>query len=106
MRTVSARASEFAIVVAVVAIGAENLGAYSHGAAVIDAAIQVQHVGQQAGLWETAVPDMHDGMAGDGRTGWRKLRDHVQRIARRNCPHREVSIDRKSTRLNSSHLGI
>ncbi len=55
-------------------------------------AVQVQHVGQQAGLRERAAAGMHDGMAGGGRDG--KLRDQVQRIARRNRAHREVSINR------------
>ena len=89
MGTVRAGAAEFAIVVAVVAIGAEDLVA--HGAALGDA-VQVQHVGPQAGLRERAVADVHDGMAGGGRDG--KLRDQVQRIARRNRAHREISVDR------------
>ena len=47
MRSIGARAAGFAIVVAVVAIGAEDLCA--HGAALGDA-VEVQHVGQKAGL--------------------------------------------------------
>ena len=45
MRAVRTCAAEFAIVVAVVAVGAEDLRA--HGAALGDA-IEVEHVGQQA----------------------------------------------------------
>src|ERR1035438_8344984 len=71
MRTARTRAPEFAIVIAVVAIGAENLNA--HGAAAADA-VQVQHIRQQAGLWQRAAPVMHHGMAGSGRAC--KLRDH------------------------------
>ena len=88
MGTVGAGPAGFAIIVAIVAIGAEDLGA--HGTALLDA-IEVEHVGQQTGLWQRAAPGMHDGMAGGGRN--RKLRNQVERIARRDRPHRGVSID-------------
>ena len=90
MGTVRALTAEFAIVVAVVAIGAENLGARG---ATQGNAIQLQHVSQQAGLQQTAAADVQDGMAGDGRDRWRKLREHVKRIGRRNRTYREVTID-------------
>ena len=57
---VRTRAPKFAIVVTVVAIGAQNLGA--HGAALADA-IEVQHIWQQTGLRQGTAPDMNDGMA-------------------------------------------
>ena len=48
MRAVGADSAEFAVVVTVVAIGAEDLCA--HRAAVGRASLQVQHGGQKAGL--------------------------------------------------------
>jgi hypothetical protein len=67
----------FAIVVAIVAIGTQNLGA--HGTTLLDA-IQVKHVGQQAGLLVSTVSQMHHGMARGGREF--KLHNLVQRIGR------------------------
>src|SRR5579863_6231365 len=72
------------------AIRAKNLGA--HCTALGDA-VQIQYVCQETGLRKRAAPSMHHWMAGDG--GNSKLRDHVQRIARRDRAHREVPIDWK-----------
>ena len=88
MRAVRTCPAELAIVVAVVAIGAENLCA--HGPALGDP-IEIQHAGQQAGLRERAVADVRDGMAGGGGDG--ELRNQIEGIACRNRAHREVSID-------------
>src|SRR5215469_14402467 len=61
VRTIGSRAAGFAIVVAVVAVRAENAGA--HGAA-LAVAIQFEQVGAQAGLRKWAAAIMHHGMAG------------------------------------------
>ena len=58
--TVRARPAELAIVVAVMAIGAQNLCA--HGAPLADA-IEVQHICPQTGLGQRTAPDVHHGMA-------------------------------------------
>lgn len=76
MRAIGPQAPEFAVVITVVTIGAQILG--SHRAARCNA-IQLQHVGQQAGLRQSAGPRMQDRMA--GRTGQRKLRYDVQQVA-------------------------
>lgn len=60
MRAVWARTSELAVVITVVAIGAQNLRA--HGASLRDA-VEIQHVQQQAGLRQRAVAEMGHGMA-------------------------------------------
>ena len=86
VRTVRTGAAELPIVVAVVAIGAKNLGA--HGAA-LGNAVEVQHAGPQAGLRESAAAGMCDRMARGGSR--RKLRNNIQRIARRYCAHRKIS---------------
>src|ERR1700739_5112349 len=89
MRTVRARPAKFAIVVAVVAVRAENLRA--HRTSRRDS-IQVQHVRKQAGLRKRAAPGMPHGMARCCRN--RKLWNQIERIASRNGTHREISIDR------------
>lgn len=89
VRTVGAGAAKLAIVVAVVAIGAEDLRA--HGASLC-CAVEVEHVGQQAGLWKRAAAGVHHRMAGS--SGGSKLRNEVERIAGRYRPHGKVSIDR------------
>ena len=60
MGAVRAGATEFAIVVTVVAVGAENLVTH-HPAA--SEAIEVQHVGKQAGLRQGSVGGVGDRMA-------------------------------------------
>ncbi len=87
--TVGAGAAELAIVVAVVAVGAENLGSHS---AIGRDAVKVHHVGPQTGLGIRTAAGVHDRVAGGSGDG--KLRNEVQRIARRYRTHREVSIDR------------
>jgi len=89
MRTIRTCATELAIVVAIVAIGTKDSRA--HGAPARDA-VEVQHVCQQTGLRQRAVAVVGHGMAG-GRSGG-KLRDYVEWVARRYCPHRKVSVDR------------
>src|SRR5207245_1653341 len=69
MRAVGSRAAGFTIVIAVMAVGAENL--LAHGAA-CGVAIEIQHVGEQAGCRDRG-SGLHDGMAGTGRP--HKLRD-------------------------------
>ena len=53
-------AAEFAIVVAVVAVRAVNL--HAHGPA-LRAPIQLPHISQQAGLWQTTAAGMQHGVA-------------------------------------------
>src|SRR6185312_8621250 len=89
MWAVRACAPEFAVVVAVMAIGAEYLSA--HYASGIHA-IESQHVGSKAGLREHAAPRMRHGMA--WRRGCCELRDQVQGVAGGNCAHREISVCR------------
>ena len=69
---VGAGASEFTIIVAVVAVGAENLGPHRTA---VGYTIQVQHVRKQARLWERTASGVHHGMAGSCGDG--KLRDQV-----------------------------
>ena len=59
VRTIRPNAAELAIVVAVMAIGAEGLDSHQPPWR----AVLVQHVGQQTGLRKRARPDMRHGMA-------------------------------------------
>lgn len=80
--------AELAIVVAVVTIRAENLR--SHAASLCDA-VQIEHIRQQAGLGQSTAANVSNRVARS--TGDRKLRDHVQKIARRNQPHGRIPED-------------
>ena len=76
VRTVRADSTELAIVVAVVAIAAENPDTHQAPCR----AILIQHVREQARLWQRAQTVVRDGMArGCGRT---EFRNHVQAIRR------------------------
>lgn len=86
MRTVRSQTAKFPIVIAVVAVGAEEL--CSHTAALRNA-VQIRHVGQQARLRERAAANMSNRMAGSAGVG--KLRDDVQEIARSNHPHGKIA---------------
>ena len=88
MRPVGAGSSELPIIVAVVAVGAEDLCA--HHAALRDS-VQVQHGRPQTRLRKAAVAGVRHWVTGDRRKG--KLRNDVQRIAGGNHAGRQVSVD-------------
>ena len=72
------------------AIGAEDLAA--HGAAIRCAASFIQHGRQQAGLRQRLLRACITGWLDVARGG--ELGNHIQRIARRNRPQRQISVDR------------
>lgn len=85
VRAVRACPAKLTIVVAVVAIGAENLRSHTSS---LSNAIQIQHVGQQTGLGQSTAASVGNWVARGARNS--KLRDHVQEVARRNQPHRRI----------------
>src|SRR5271155_2222081 len=89
MRTIRPRTSELAIVVAVVAVGTENLR--SHRAPWRDP-VEIQHIAEQARLRQRAVTDVSNRMARRGSKT--ELQNDVQRIACGRSSHRKVSVDR------------
>ena len=91
VRTIRSGAAELAIVVAVVAIGAEVLGAHQPRRR---QSLLVQHVHQQARLRQRAASIMSDRMAGGCRR--RKFRNDVQRIWCRHHSRRSVSVNDQS----------
>ena len=90
VRPVGASAAEFAIVVAVVAICAQD--AHANGAGRVHA-IEVQHLAAQAGLSESAFPIVHDRMTGGRRPA--KFGDHIQWVTRADKADRQISIFRR-----------
>lgn len=85
VRTVRPQTAKLAVVIAVVAIGAENLS--PHAPPLCDA-VEIQHVRQQAGLQQPAAAHMGDGVAGG--TAESELGDDVERVARGNCTRGEI----------------
>ena len=87
MRARRPGSAKFPVVVAVVAIGAEDAGAHQPGGL---RSIFIEHVGQQARLRKRAVAVMRHGMAGGG--GWTELRHEVQLIAGEDQSRRQVAV--------------
>lgn len=83
MRTIRSQAAKFAIVIAVVAIGAENLRPH---AAPLCNSVEIEHVAQQARLRQRAAPHVSHRMAGGASE--RELGNNIQEVARRNCTSR------------------
>ena len=81
------RASEFAIVVAVVTIRAIDLGAHRP---TLGDAVQVQHVRKQTRLWQRTCPRMKHRVAGTGSCP--ELWNDILTLRRRSHPHRLISI--------------
>src|SRR6266566_2551902 len=86
MRTIGAVTPEFPIVVAVVAVSAED--AVSHAASG-RGSIQIQHLGAQTRLRQRTASVVSHRVARSG--GGTELRDDVQRIARGCDPNRQIS---------------
>lgn len=86
MRTIRPAAAKLAIVVAVVAIGAENLS--SHKPPLRDA-VQIQHVVSQTGLRQRAAANVRHRMAGS--RGQTELRDQIQGVTRGNSPYGKIA---------------
>ena len=89
MRTIRTGAPKFAIVIAVVAIGAENLHRHASSQG---HPVQIQHIAQQAGLRQRTASGMHHGMAGLAGDG--KLRDHIQHVSCRYRANGKVPVNR------------
>lgn len=89
MRPIRPQTSKLAIVITVMAIGAENLRPH---AASLSGAVQIEHAREQAGLRERAAPHMGDGMAGCTAQG--ELGDDVQKITRRHGTRRQIPKDK------------
>ena len=88
MRAIGPRAAEFAIVIAVMAIGAEDLRAHQTSRC---QAFFVEHIHQQARLRQGARTSVGHGMARCGSGG--QFRNHVQRIRCGDYSHRRVAVD-------------
>ena len=88
VRAVRSSAAKFAIVVAVVAVAAEDLCA--HAAALRDA-IQIQHVAEQTGLRKRTAARMSHRMAGGAGEG--ELRYDVEEVAGGNGARGQISKD-------------
>lgn len=86
VRPVWASAAEFAVVIAIVAIGAEEACAHWPPLGV---SIQIQQVLTQAGLWERTVAVVHDRMARCCRRV--ELRGYIQRVSRVSRSCRQVA---------------
>ena len=86
VRTVRAAAAEFPIVVAVVAVRAEDAVAHVTSGR---GSIQIQHLGAQTRLWQRTASVVSDRVARSG--GGAELRDDVQGITGGCDPHRQIS---------------
>ena len=95
VRAIGSSAAKFPIVIAVVAVGAQNARAHrARGAG----SIQIQHLAAQARLRQDAAPLMHHRVARGG--GGAELRDQVQRISSGDLPNGKVTILCRIRRLS------